>query len=125
MAFTKNKEIDAYISAFPLPARKKLKELRSIIISTAPKAEEIISYKMPAYKYWGMLIYFAGYKSHIGFYPGASGIANFQTEISKYKNAKGSVQFPLDKPLPIGLIKKILHFRLKENKERFELKKKK
>jgi uncharacterized protein YdhG (YjbR/CyaY superfamily) len=73
---------------------------------------------MPAYKQDGMLVYFAGYKSHIGFYPGAGGISEFKKEVSAYKNAKGSVQFPLDEPLPLTLVSKIVKFRVKQNTEK-------
>jgi len=117
--------VDEYIAAFPMHTQELLEQLRALILKTAPDAEEVISYKMPAYKYNGMLIYFAGYKNHIGLYPMASGIAAFKKELSVYKNAKGSVQFPLDKKLPIGLITKIIKFRLKENKEKLKVKTKK
>ena len=82
---------------------------------------------MPAYKYHGMLVYFAGYKKHIGFYPGAAVVENFKTEISVYKWAKGSVQFPLDKPIPVRLVTKIVKFRMKQNLEKIasKIKKKK
>jgi len=111
----KKNEIENYIHSFPKNTQKQLQQIRKTIIKTAPQAEELISYKMPAYKYWGMLVYFAGYEKHIGFYPTSSGIRNFKTEISEYKNSVGAVQFPLDKPLPLGLITKIVKFRIKEN----------
>jgi uncharacterized protein YdhG (YjbR/CyaY superfamily) len=111
-------DIDVYIAGFPKNTQKILKQLRATIIEAAPDAEEIISYKMPAYKYHGILVYFAAYKNHIGFYPTASGIATFKKELSMYKGAKGSVQFPLDKPLPLGLITKIVKFRVRENSEK-------
>lgn len=110
--------IDDYISAFPFDTQKLLEQMRSTIKKAAPKAEEVISYGMPAFKLNGMLVYFAGYKNHIGFYPTSSGIANFKKELSMYKGAKGSVQFPLDKPLPLALISKIVKFRLAENSEK-------
>ena len=118
-------EVELYIAGFPANTQNHLKLLRSIIREAAPAAEELISYQMPAYKYYGMLTYFAGYKNHIGFYPGASGITNFKNEITQYKSAKGSVQFPLDQPLPVELIKKIVTFRVKENLAKAELKAKK
>src|SRR4051812_30734265 len=93
--------VDQYISGFPAETQELLQQIRAIIQKAAPQAEEGISYMMPAYKLHGMLVYFAGYKKHIGFYPGAGGISEFQEEIDAFKNAKGSVQFPLDKPLPV------------------------
>lgn len=117
------KDIDSYIATFPEDVQALLEQVRTAIKTSAPKAEEVISYNMPAFKLHGMLVYFAGYKQHIGFYPTASGIAAFKDELSKYKNAKGSVQFPLDKPMPITLIKKMVKFRVKENTEKAALKK--
>lgn len=90
-----------------------LKQMRAAIQAAAPKAQEFISYGMPAYKQGRVLVYFAPAKHHIGFYPTSSGIEFFKKELSKYKGAKGSVQFLLDKPLPIGLIKKIVRYRVK------------
>lgn len=112
------KNTDEYIAAQPEDTRPALEEIRKIILKAAPKSEEVISYQMPAFKYHGMLVYFAGYKNHVGFYPTPSGIAAFQKELSVYKNAKGSVQFPLDKPLPAALIMKMVKFRMKENEEK-------
>lgn len=117
------KDIDSYIATFPKDVQVLLEQVRDAIKTSAPKAEEVISYNMPAFKLHGMLVYFAGYKQHIGFYPTASGIAAFKDELSKYKNAKGSVQFPIDKPMPITLIKKMVKFRVKENTEKAALKK--
>ena len=119
----KPKDTNEYISAFPKETQKLLGQVRSTIQNAAPKAEEVISYSMPAYKMDGILVWFAGHSRHIGFYPGASGIANFSKEISGYKSAKGSVQFPFDEPLPLGLITKIVKFRVKENIERAKAKK--
>lgn len=113
--------VDAYIASFPLEIKLKLEELRSIIKNAAPKAEEIISYQMPAYKQNGMLVYFAGYKKHIGFYPTGSGIEAFKNELGIYKWSKGAVQFPLDKPLPKALITKMVKFKLKQNAEKQKL----
>jgi len=118
-------DIDKYIAGFPKDTQKLLEQLRATIMKAAPKAEEVISYQMPAYKYHGMLVYFAAYENHIGFYPTPSGIEYFKKELSVFKNAKGSVQFPLDKPLPIQLITKIVAFRVKENLEKAEMKMKK
>jgi uncharacterized protein YdhG (YjbR/CyaY superfamily) len=110
--------VDEYISDFPKEVQKLLSDVRIAIRKAAPKAEEMISYQMPAYKYHGVLVYFAGYKKHIGFYPTASGVSSFKKELSIYKGAKGSVQFPIDKPMPVQLIKKIVAFRVKDNLER-------
>jgi uncharacterized protein YdhG (YjbR/CyaY superfamily) len=110
--------VNSYISSFPAETRTLLEKIRVTIQKAAPKAEETISYQMPAYKLNGMLVYFAGYKNHIGFYPGAAGIAEFKKEIAAYKNAKGSVQFPLDEPLPLALVTKIVKFRVKQNLEK-------
>ena len=122
MLSNESQEIDQYIAAFPTDVQKILRQLRALIKKTAPEAEEVISYKMPAYQLHGMLVYFAGYPHHIGFYPTPSGIEAFKKEISKYTFAKGSVQFPIDQPLPVSLITKIIKFRVKENLERAKLK---
>jgi uncharacterized protein YdhG (YjbR/CyaY superfamily) len=109
--------VDAYIAAYPEPVRKRLEEMRTIIKEEAPDGEECISYRMPAFKMGGRsLVYFGAFSKHIGFYPTSSGIAAFEKDLSKYVHAKGSVQFSMDKPLPKGLIKKIVKFRVKENK---------
>lgn len=117
--------IDEYISSFPEEVQIKLEQIRSTILKAAPLAEEVISYGMPAFKYHGILMYFAAYKNHIGFYPTGSGIKNFKNEISVFKTSKGTVQFPLDKKVPLSLISKITKFRVKENLEKFNLKKNK
>ena len=110
-----NTEINAYILACPSQAQEKLYKLRDFIIQEVPQAEEVISYKMPAYKLHGMLVYFAGYDKHIGFYPTGSGIKHFEQEIQSYKYSKGTIQFPLDQELPYDLIRRILQFRVQEN----------
>jgi uncharacterized protein YdhG (YjbR/CyaY superfamily) len=120
--YTKAENTDAYIAMFPEEIQEKLQQMRGIICKAAPTATEVISYGMPAYKVNSVLVYFAGYNAHIGFYPAGSGIAAFQNEIAKYKNSKGAVQFPLDKPLPIGLITKMVKFRLSEDAEMAKLK---
>ena len=107
--------IDEYISIFPEEVQKMLEELRATIKSAAPNAAEKISYKMPTFFLDGNLVHFAAYKNHIGFYPAPSGIQAFQKELSIYKGAKGSVQFPLDEPLPLELVGKIVEFRVAEN----------
>ena len=109
------KDVDSYIAGFPEGVRKLLTQLRLTIQKAAPEASEQISYQMPAYKLNGMLVCFAGYKNHIGFYPGAAAIAAFEAEISVCKYAKGSVQFPLNKPLPKKLIQKIVTFNVVAN----------
>jgi uncharacterized protein YdhG (YjbR/CyaY superfamily) len=111
-------EIDNYISAFPPEVQEILKQIRALIKKTAPEAKESIAYGMPAYKTNGKpLVYFAGYKKHIGFYATPTGHEKFADELSKYKQGKGSVQFPLDKPIPYGLIGRIVAFRKKENSQ--------
>jgi uncharacterized protein YdhG (YjbR/CyaY superfamily) len=110
--------VDDYIAVFPKEVQSKLAVVRAAVLKAAPVAEEIISYQMPAYKLNGMLVYFAGYKNHIGFYPGAAGIEAFKKELSAYKGAKGSVQFPHELPLPLSLISKIVKFRVKQNLEK-------
>jgi uncharacterized protein YdhG (YjbR/CyaY superfamily) len=112
---TKPKNVDEYIASAPKEAQSKLREMRAVIHSAAPKAEEGISYGIPAYNLGGVLVYFAGYSSHIGFYPTSSGIREFKKELSVFKTSKGTVRFPLDKPLPFELITKIVRFRVKEN----------
>lgn len=115
--------IDSYIATFPKETQVKLKQIRTIIKKAAPKTEEVISYQMPAFKMHSVLVFFAGYKNHIGFYPCPSAIKAFQSEFEKYQWSKGAVQFPLDKPLPVGLITKMVKFRLKEDLEKSKSKK--
>jgi len=119
----KFKTIDEYFSVQTEDTSKLLKELRQTIRKAAPEAEEIISYNMPAFKLNGMLVWYAAFKKHIGFYPRVSGIEAFKKELSVYKNAKGSVQFPIDKPLPLNLVSKIVKYRVKENLQRVKKKK--
>jgi len=108
--------VDDYISAFPPEVQRRMKELRRTILGIAPEAEECISYGMPAYKTNGHpLIYFAGFKNHIGLYPTPTGVESFKEDLSRYKQGKGSVQFPLDEPLPLELVKKIVIFKREEN----------
>ncbi len=117
------KSIDAYIATFPKDVQAALEQVRTAVKTSAPKAKEVISYNMPAFKFHGMLVYFAAFKNHIGFYALPSGNAAFQKELSVYKQGKGSVQFPLDKPMPLALIKKMVKFRVQENLEKEEIKK--
>jgi uncharacterized protein YdhG (YjbR/CyaY superfamily) len=109
------KSIDNYIAGFPDDTRELLEQLRSSVIKTAVGAEEMISYKMPAFKLNGrMLVWYAAYEKHIGLYPTASPIPYFREELAGYKFSKGAIQFPLNKPLPIDLITKIVNFKLNE-----------
>ena len=112
------KNIEAYIATFPPPVQEALTQLHHTIRLAAPAAEESISYQMPAFKLHGPLVYFAGYDKHIGFYPTPSGIDKFGKELAAYKSSKGAVQFPLDQPLPLKLVSKIVSFRVKENFEK-------
>jgi uncharacterized protein YdhG (YjbR/CyaY superfamily) len=109
------KSVDEYILQFPPQVQEILKTLRKAIKEAAPDAEEKISYQMPTFVYHGNLVHFAAYKNHIGFYPTPSGIDAFKYELSEYKGAKGSVQFPLEKPLPYELISEIVKYRVAEN----------
>ena len=117
------KSIDEYIKSFTIDIQEILKELRSVIKASAPDAEEKISYRMPTFVLKGNLVHFAAYRNHIGFYPTPSGIEHFKDELSSYKSAKGSVQFPINKPLPLELISRIVKYRAEENINNF-LKKK-
>jgi uncharacterized protein YdhG (YjbR/CyaY superfamily) len=114
--------IDEYIALFPKDIQKKLEELRATIKAAAPEAKEKISYQMPTFDLYGNLVHFAAHKNHIGFYPTPSGIDAFKNELSVYEGAKGSVQFPLAKPLPLKLIRKIVKFRVSENVKKAEIK---
>ena len=104
--------IDEYIATFPKDIQKILEKIRATIKAAAPEAEEKISYQMPTFFLKGNLVHFAAFKKHIGFYPVPTGIEKFKKELSAYAGAKGSVQFPLDKPIPYGLISKIVKFRV-------------
>ena len=117
--------IDAYIANTPKEIQVILEKVRATIRKAAPKAEETINYGIPTFTLDGNLVHFAGFKNHIGFYPTPSGIEKFKKELSAYEGAKGSVKFPLDKPIPYALISKIVKFRVKENSERSKAKKKK
>lgn len=110
--------IDEYIDTFPEDVRKILSQLRQTIRDTAPEAEETINYQMPTFTLNGNLVHFAAFKNHIGFYPTPTGIEAFKEELAAYKGAKGSVQFLIDQPLPLLLIRKIVEHRVKENLER-------
>jgi uncharacterized protein YdhG (YjbR/CyaY superfamily) len=117
--------IDQYIAGYPEEVQAYLVKMREVIRKHAPAAEEKIGYGIPTFTLNGNLVHFAAYKHHIGFYPAPSGIAAFNEELSKYTTSKGAVQFPLDKPLPVTLIGKIVKFRVKENLEKSTAKKNK
>ncbi len=106
--------IDDYIGTFPDDRQALLEDMRATIKAAAPEAEECISYNMPAFALHGILVYFAAQKNHIGFYPTASGIAAFKDELSAYEGTKGAVRFPVDQPLPLELIRRIVQFRVAE-----------
>ena len=118
-----NPEINSYIASCPPQGQEQLNNLRKFILQEVPKAEEVISYKMPAYKLHGMLVYFAGYEKHISFYPTGSGIKHFEQDIQSYKFSKGTIQFPLDQELPYDLIRRIIQFRVQENELKLAAKK--
>ena len=114
--------IDDYIQTFPIEVQKKLRTIRKLIRKLAPEAEEKISYQMPTFYLNGNLVHFAAFKSHIGFYPTPSGISSFARGLSKYKQGKGSVQFPLDQAIPMDLIGRIVEFRLEKNRKKAKAK---
>ncbi len=109
------KTIDEYIAMFPKNIQNILEELRQTIRDSAPKAEEAISYQIPTFKLNGNLVHFAAFKNHIGFYPTSSAIEAFKEELSDYEVTKGTVRFPIDKPIPFDLIRKMVRYRVKEN----------
>ena len=111
----KSRTIDEYINTFPVEVQAILQKMRETIHRAAPEAVEAISYQIPTFKLKGNLVHFAAFKHHIGFYPTSSGIEAFREELSSYKGAKGSVQFPLDKPIPYDLVGRIVAFRVQEN----------
>ena len=117
--------IDEYIATFPKDIQEVLEKLRATIRKAAPNAEETINYQIPTFTLKGNLVHFAAFQKHIGFYPTPTGMEKFKKELSIYEGAKGSVKFPLDKPIPYDLISKIVKFRIKENLERAETKGKK
>jgi len=118
MEQNKINSVDEYILQFPNEVQEILQELRRLVKDTAPEAEEKSSYQMPTYYLHGNLVHFAAYKNHIGFYPTPTAIEAFKKELSNYKGAKGSVQFPINKPMPFDLIRKIVEFRVSENKRK-------
>jgi uncharacterized protein YdhG (YjbR/CyaY superfamily) len=118
-----SKTIDEYIAKFPKDIQEILQEIRETIHKAAPEAVESISYQMPTFKLNGSLVYFAAWKNHIGFYPTPSGTTQFEKELSKYDGGKGSVQFPLNNPMPLDLISKIVKYRVGENAKKTNAKK--
>ena len=116
--------IDEYTAGFPPATQLILEQLRATIKNLVPYVQESISYRIPAFKYHGVLVYFAAYKNHIGFYPTSSGIDAFKEELSGYKGGRGTVQFPINKPIPFDLIEKIVTFRVNENRAKAEYKQK-
>jgi len=119
---TRVNDVDQYVARYPKGVQKLLKQFRGAIFKAAPRAEETISYQMPAYKLHGMLVYFAAYEKHIGFYPMPDAITAFRKDLSAYKTSKGAIQFPIDEPLPVQLISRIIAFRVEENMEKEKLK---
>lgn len=122
---SKARTIDEYVAEFPADVQRKLRELRAVIAAEAPQATEKISYAMPTFYLNGNLVHFAAYKHHIGFYPAPSGLEEFEQELAAYKHSKGAVQFPLDQPLPLDLVRKIVRYRVGENMKKAAERKKK
>ncbi len=110
--------IDAYISRFPPGVRRILKRIRATIVAAAPDAQETISYRMPALKQTGMLVYFAGFKHHVGMFPPVKGDARLDGALARYRGPKGNLRFPLDEPIPYGLITRIVKLRVKQDRAR-------
>ena len=115
--------VNEYIATADPHAKKALRDIRKIIKSAAPDAEEVISYQIPGYKYHGMLVFFAAWKNHISLYPAPWGAESLKKEMSAYEGSKGTIKFPLDKPMPLTLIKKMVKYRVKENEMKASLKK--
>lgn len=111
----KPKDVEDYISGFPKETQKVLKQVRAAIKEAAPQAEEVISYNMPGYRLNGMVVWFGGHTQHIGFYPHGATMEEFKKELAGYKQTKGSIHFPLDEPMPVTLIKKMVKFRVNEH----------
>lgn len=124
MAKTKSyATVDEYIAFAEPKIKRALKDIRKTIKAIAPEAEEVISYQIPGYKYHGMLVFFAGWKNHISLYPAPWGAETLKKEMSAYEGSKGTIKFPLDKPMPLTLIRKMVKYRMKENEARAALKK--
>jgi uncharacterized protein YdhG (YjbR/CyaY superfamily) len=120
----KFKTVDEYLSTLPENTRHIVERLRKTIKQAASQSEELISYNMPAFKFNGMLVWYAAYKEHIGFYPTSSAIEVFKDELAGYKTSKGAIQFPIEKAIPTTLVKNIVKYRVKENIERVKAKEK-
>ena len=118
----KFKTVDQYFSTFPASTKALLKKMRETIKEVTPEAQEVISYNMPAFRWNGMLVWYAAYKEHIGFYPTPSAIKTFAEELKRYKTSKGAIQFPIDESIPTSLVKKIVKFRMKQNLEKAKAK---
>ncbi len=118
MESKKYPNVAAYFADFEPAQQQKLEEIRALIKEAAPKATEVISYNMPAFKQHGVLVYYAAYKNHIGFYPTSKPIIVFADKLKDYKTSKGAVQFPLDKPIPKTLVKNMVKLRVKEDAEK-------
>jgi uncharacterized protein YdhG (YjbR/CyaY superfamily) len=114
----KPKDVDSYIASFPRNAQALLKKVRRTIRAAAPRADEVISYNIPAYRQNGMLVYFAGFKKHIGLYPPVRGNAALAKAVGRYAGPKGNLQFPYDEPLPLALIARIVRHKLKQNENK-------
>jgi uncharacterized protein YdhG (YjbR/CyaY superfamily) len=117
--------VDDYLAALPDDARATLEKLRKVIKAAAPKATEVISYQMPMYKHHGMLVGFAAFKDHCSFFPGANPVATHKDELKAYETSKGTIRFPIGKPLPAALVKKLVKTRIAENEKRLNEKLKK
>ena len=117
--------VDDYLAALPDDARATLEKLRKVVKAAAPKATEVISYQMPMYKHHGMLVGFAAFKDHCSFFPGAKPIATHKDELKAYETSKGTIRFPIGKPLPAALVKKLVKTRVAENEKRLSEKLKK
>jgi uncharacterized protein YdhG (YjbR/CyaY superfamily) len=117
--------VDEYLAAVPKEARATLEKIRKAIKAAAPNAVEVISYQMPMYKHHGMLVGFAAFKDHCSFFPGANPVATFKDELKAYKTSKGTIRFPIGKPLPAALVKKLVKARVAENEKRASEKEKK
>jgi uncharacterized protein YdhG (YjbR/CyaY superfamily) len=112
------KDVDEYIQRSPREIQKVLQKMRETIRMAAPDAKEVISYRMPAFRQGGILVYFAGFSDHISFFPTSSGVEKYKKDLVKYKTSKGTIQFPLGEPIPFGLISRITKFRVKEELEK-------
>ncbi len=122
---TPAKTVDGYLAALPEEARATLEKIRKAIKAAAPKATEVISYQMPMYKHHGMLVGFAAFKDHCSFFPGAKPVATYKDELKAYETSKGTIRFPIGKPLPAALVKKLVKARIAENEKRASEKAKK